>query len=426
MNKNTFFIGGFITFLLLIFPDVYADNSDKALDMKNCLCHCLEPRGGLLTCRYDTTTKGDSPSCRNLSNGPCMCSNYGCFRKPLPTAGACYSKCVTNTGVTPSPPTSPPSHPPKKLEDIQEFRDFRGLDDRRCSREHWKEWVKKIVARMILTVKMYPGIHNRINVPPEKTLPDGIHQFLRGYFGYLGKGDLAQLLAMDKLPSENRNTNVYAALTQATENKLRKKILDSEDDSIFPEDLMKMALDACDGSYPMAVLTAHAILKEAAKKGRSEGLQKMFMCRRTEKEQGAHHFSQILRPHANIAKKLRNLRPAGDKTGDKLGPWYHGFGILSVGAFSSKRDAYYGAYGEHLHKWINSYKDAEGAYNEEKEYIDLTFADAGYGLEEFNRFNKSAEASTIEESPNNEYSNQFQTVVPLDPEPSSTDFVEQN
>lgn len=62
--------------------------------LKDCLCQCLEPEGGRFSCRYDLQGRGNSPSCRDLSNGPCLCQATGCFRKNLPTSGKCYDRCI--------------------------------------------------------------------------------------------------------------------------------------------------------------------------------------------------------------------------------------------------------------------------------------------------------------------------------------------
>ena len=77
-------------------PEVDRDNINwgrKHLDFLNCLCECLEPEGGRFSCSYNTTDRGWSPSCRDLSNGPCICKAHGCFRASLPTEGECYDSC---------------------------------------------------------------------------------------------------------------------------------------------------------------------------------------------------------------------------------------------------------------------------------------------------------------------------------------------
>ncbi len=273
---------------------------------------------------------------------------------------------------------------PKTLEDIEEFRDFRGVWDKRVSPIIWERWIKACVGNLVKTVKAYPGVHNRLVVPNEtqKHIDDGL---VKGFLKD-DTGDLARLMAMDEIPSENRKTNIYAALTEKTEAALRQEILNSPDDSLLPFQVMKKSLDICKGNYPLAVLTAHAVLKETAKNGRSDGLTPMFARNKQGKMKEAFLLRKKLRPHSDIVKKLRNLRPAGDHTGDKIGPWYHAFGILSVAAISSSKGAEIGAAGEHWLKFIKAFGKAEGSYNWEKETIDLEFANQCGSLREYNRF----------------------------------------
>ena len=82
-----------IASLILAIPTVSGDESVENKELLDCLCRCLEPPGGLFSCSYDTEDRGWSPSCRDLSNGPCICKASGCFRGPLPTEGECYDKC---------------------------------------------------------------------------------------------------------------------------------------------------------------------------------------------------------------------------------------------------------------------------------------------------------------------------------------------
>ncbi len=62
--------------------------------IKDCLCKCLEPKGGRFHCRYDLHNRGNSPSCRDLANGPCLCQAAGCFRRKPPVSGECYDNCM--------------------------------------------------------------------------------------------------------------------------------------------------------------------------------------------------------------------------------------------------------------------------------------------------------------------------------------------
>ena len=274
-----------------------------------------------------------------------------------------------------------PSNPPPKLEDIPEFRDFRGLDDKRLSRENWKKWVQLHCKKLVESVNSYPGIHNNILIPGE-TQDDIDKGLIKGYFG---EGALAKLLSMDDLPAEHRSDNIYAAVTEKAEQKLRIAILNAKPDSLLPWNIMQMALDASGGSYPLAVLTVHAVLKTATKLGRNE-TQGMF------RRAGQNRWNEVdklrnnLHPHSEIAKRLRNLRPKGDTSHDKLGPWYHAFGLLSAGALVSPLQAKIGAQGEHWLKWFKAYGNAEGAYNRVKNTTDVIFANCSSHLYIYNRF----------------------------------------
>lgn len=71
-------------------------------NLRDCLCRCLEPKGGRMSCRYDPADTGTSPSCRNLKNGPCFCKaaapSPGCSRRQLPGSGDCYTACMKQYG----------------------------------------------------------------------------------------------------------------------------------------------------------------------------------------------------------------------------------------------------------------------------------------------------------------------------------------
>lgn len=71
-------------------------------ELQDCLCRCLEPKGGRFSCKYDLTDTGTSPSCKDLKSGSCICKaqppSPGCFRRNPPKGGECYDKCVTQHG----------------------------------------------------------------------------------------------------------------------------------------------------------------------------------------------------------------------------------------------------------------------------------------------------------------------------------------
>jgi hypothetical protein len=71
-------------------------------ELQDCLCQCMAPVGGKFTCTYDTKNPGTSPSCRDISNGPCFCRaeapSPGCYRRQPPASGQCYDECVRKYG----------------------------------------------------------------------------------------------------------------------------------------------------------------------------------------------------------------------------------------------------------------------------------------------------------------------------------------
>ena len=106
---------GVIVLILLTsaFGVVSGDEPEENKELLDCLCSCLEPPGGQFSCCYNTEDRGWSPSCRDLSNGPCICKAYGCFRGPLPTEGECYDNCYAQYAQEkPEAEEGEENHPP--------------------------------------------------------------------------------------------------------------------------------------------------------------------------------------------------------------------------------------------------------------------------------------------------------------------------
>ena len=274
------------------------------------------------------------------------------------------------------------------LEDeIKEVRDFRGTNEQKPSRGTWENKIKAHIDVLVLNAKRYHDITKDVFIPGE-TEADRWDGIVKGYAvnASLGleSGRMILLLSGDYLPNENRHNNPYAAWTATTEEPLRRKILTSPTGALLPGDILELALDVSGGNYPLAVMTAHAVLKTATKKGR-DVIETMVARGRGARWELIPELAKQLKPHSDIALRLRNIRPDDDKTGDKLGPWYHGFGILSAGALSSPAGAKIGAWGEHLLKLMGDFK-GEGSYNREKEFTDNVFASAAMSLFMFNRY----------------------------------------
>lgn len=126
--------------------------------------------------------------------------------------------------------------------------------------------------------------------------------------------------------------------------------------SLYPKDVFRMALEVTNGDLPLGMLIAHNLLKEAAYAKRlgqpmvighiPESLGEPATSNTPEgkelKEQYARFFGDngvwagrdfIIRNPALINDKLRDIRPVYDKQAEeRLGPWYHMFGLLFVGS----------------------------------------------------------------------------------------------
>ena len=148
---------------------------------------------------------------------------------------------------------------------------------------------------------------------------------------------------------------------------LALKVNQSQDNSLAPKDVLKMALEVSGGDYPAATLLAHNFLKEITYSGRSRDEQSTFetipgfaesdAAAKAANANRLKEYRTALRktgftvyPRGNgvvtigmdpgalaLAAKLKNMRVDGDSHiagtrdphfGDKIGPWYHAFGVL--------------------------------------------------------------------------------------------------
>lgn len=170
-------------------------------------------------------------------------------------------------------------------------------------------------------------------------------------------------------------------LPSSREMDLAIKVLQSKGD-LAPKDLMKMSLEVTKGDVPSALLTCHNFLKEVTwaqregfsptflsftpkgtaqepetvadstadvnaktetkseKKARAEALRKEYIKSFKKindnftviNDNGHLTVSLGSEDAALISDRLMNLRPADDTTNDKMGPWYHTFGVLFLGS----------------------------------------------------------------------------------------------
>ncbi len=142
--------------------------------------------------------------------------------------------------------------------------------------------------------------------------------------------DLGTLLRT-KCPPRDLEGNYYAHVATRYEEALRDRILEAPEQA-RPGDVMRMALDVAGGNYTLATLTAHNLLKNVAYIGRQAD---EIIAERHQKDPNYEREQLQLQPKDKyvvlVAAKLLNLR-ANPAVREKMGPWYHIFGILFVGS----------------------------------------------------------------------------------------------
>jgi len=197
---------------------------------------------------------------------------------------------------------------------------------------------------------------------------------------------LSYLLLQSSQPSVTGMQNPFVGLTKnptmevkgmpgpvSQELALAMKVADSADGSVQPKDLLKMAVEVCEGDYPAATLVAHNFLKEVAYSKR-DGIPSIFstlpitgknlqqtkeMVQKYKdatsgyqlgyfdpegppagigpklKGQKGNFYTEVAvgldSDSTFLSKKLVQLRVESDPhLGDKMGPWYHIFGVLHL------------------------------------------------------------------------------------------------
>lgn len=151
---------------------------------------------------------------------------------------------------------------------------------------------------------------------------------------------LGFLLTESTQPS-SVSDNPYVDMTmeliagESLETRLAARISSSPGD-LTPDRVLGMALDAADGDYWLAMLTAHNLLKEVTYAEREQ--RKAVLGRLSDKPYDGRAWVEI--NPAKVTSKLRNLRQPFDQFAeDKMGPWYHMYGLLFVGGVTSGSEA---------------------------------------------------------------------------------------
>lgn len=171
---------------------------------------------------------------------------------------------------------------------------------------------------------------------------------------------LGFLLTESGLPSSVTD-NPYVELTKnlsggsSKELALAQRIMASSG-NLAPDDILGMALDVCSGDYWLAMLTAHNMLKEVTYAERLR--QSPVLGWNGAKPDDATQF-QIVRP-GDVISKLSNLRQPGDQFfNDKMGPWYHMYGLLFIGGMASGSEADFMAWMENMTRKLHLGSDPD-------------------------------------------------------------------
>ncbi len=242
------------------------------------------------------------------------------------------------------------------------------------------------------------------NIDPGKQLfPDGAYNPIIGSKSSVLLGsDIFEITAKNVVPADVRETNIFAAASAGAEALLGQKILRAKDLSLEPADVMRMALEASEGNYPLAVLAVNGVLKQVTMKGRhslttmnDDRKDRLVKIAKAPKNLSFHvskyqpeldQYRKKLSLQNRIVTKLKSLRADPGKICDKMGPWYHIFTILSIGAVSGAHDADFARFSEHAAKNVKFFLN-EGGYNLEKAAIDKAFSKTvAFGVETYLRF----------------------------------------
>ncbi|MEZ0375211.1 MAG: hypothetical protein ACAI44_39355 [Candidatus Sericytochromatia bacterium] len=118
---------------------------------------------------------------------------------------------------------------------------------------------------------------------------------------------------------------------------LTEKIRTFPGKNLDPATVMKLALEATQGDYGLAVLAAHNLFKYIA-----------YNARQTSAHPDGAPF-KLSGDQITVMEKLGNLRPDASQNRDKMGPWYHFFGIqVLAAAYHSGDSAQTAVHAEHF------------------------------------------------------------------------------
>jgi hypothetical protein len=279
---------------------------------------------------------------------------------------------------------------PDRIQDAEAYRVFFGLDD--PDRPAWGSWLVGLMRDYVKRVSTYPKVTADATIPGESYFSTRHSPHL-----LFGGSDLRVLLGQSDAPADLVGGNVYARVTVRFEARLRS-LIERSGGNLLPADVAVKALQVTGGSYPLAVLTAHNLLKNVTMAGRSaiDDAGKAYGTRQA-KTQLRRSLAALEREN-RVVSKLQSLRrdPDGAQASDKMGPWYHTFAVLAAGALVDSTTAKTIVVFEHGFKLASLFK-GEGGFNKEKATIDTCWAlvTGQSELEELSRYDLLAEPTSL-------------------------------
>ena len=177
-------------------------------------------------------------------------------------------------------------------------------------------------------------------------IPTGGQVRTKSLFAFLTESDTSEHFLDNPFVSMTKENGFGGASGQSYEGLLYDRIRSSSG-NLNPAQVMGMALDVCGNDFALASLAAHNLLKDATY-GMRGGKPIYFDVR---------HGAQVLpredgRRDANpraVVDKLANLRPPHDRHyNEKMGSWYHMFGLFFLADSLGPGHAWVGAEGENL------------------------------------------------------------------------------
>ena len=295
----------------------------------------------------------------------------------LSAAEAMSASRTTNTTTTAAPSKGQQRLTQGDLRRNTYYRAFFGLDDPRISSEKLAvrstAQCNSVVSRSV----RFPNVTSAAEIPGETD--SGQHSA-----SIFGDSDFHDLLD-SSLPPSSLKGNVFVEATKTYGPELRSAITASGG-NLQPADVLSLALEVTHGSYPLAVLTTLNLLKDVTFDGRDAADLAARLISAHPRSEAAiakeHELYDkqvaILEQQDAVVSKLVSLRANPLTAQDKMGPWYHAFTILTVGAVYKAPipKGLATAFWEHFRKAIRAFGDSEAPFNAEKASLDFCFAAA--------------------------------------------------